>query len=293
MLRWVAGNIHLERLLSASWQISGWGLLGSLLINLLALALCGVRMSLLLEKDFYTAFSVINIGYALNTLLPLRLGEPVKLYLARKLFHIPLTGAFAASVAEKLFDLVMMLFLIAAILAFTTGKLVQFGVLISVGALVLIVAAITILFRRYVVSIIKFFPKKSRLRRISIELHKHSSGYRIGHIFGVTASIWTLHAFLVFLSFNTYLPELDIGIWEALTLLMVMGLAIAIPSAPAGVGLFEAGIVAYLTQAHNIGNEAALVAATAFHFVITFPQLLVTLWLLWSRRRELLGSGVE
>ena len=291
MLRWAAENIHPETLMDAFWQIPGWALLGSLFINWLALVLCGTRMSLLLGKDFQTSFSIINIGYALNTLFPLRLGEPVKLYLSRKLFGIPLTGIFAASVAEKLFDLVMTLLLVTTVLVFATAELIQVGTLLSISVLVLVGGVTVVLFRRHVVKIVKLFPKGSRLRRIFIELHKHSGGYRIGRILVVTAGIWILNIFLVYFSFNTYLPEIHISILEAVALLMVMALAIAIPSAPASLGLLEAGIVAYLTQQLHVGNEAALISASIFHIVIITPSVAVTAKVLWSSRTRLKANA--
>lgn len=287
LLRWAIMNINPGRLMEAFGQIPGWALLGSLFINLLALVLCGARMSLLLGKDFHTSFSIINIGYALNTLFPLRLGEPVKLYLSRKLFEIPLTGIFAASVAEKLFDLVMALLMVATVLVFATAELIQVGTLLSISALVLAGGVTVVLFRRHVVRIVKLFPKGSRLRRIFIELHKHSGSYRIGRILIVTTGIWIMHIFLVYFSFNTYLAEIHISILESVALLMVMVLAIAIPSAPASLGLFEAGIVAYLTQKHYVGNEAALISASIFHIVIITPSAAVTARVLWSSRTRL------
>ena len=51
--------------------------------------------------------------------------------------------------------------------------------------------------------------------------------------------------------------------------------AIAMPSAPAGIGLFEAAVIAYLTQAHGVQNEAALAVAVIFHLVVTVPQLAI------------------
>jgi hypothetical protein len=95
-----------------------------------------------------------------------------------------------------------------------------------------------------------------------------------------------MHVVLVLFSFNTYLTEIRVGVLEAATLLIVMALAIAVPSAPAGIGLFEAGIVAYLTQRTGVGNEAALAAASIFHLIITVPQLFLTGWLISSRRRD-------
>jgi uncharacterized protein (TIRG00374 family) len=285
LLRWIVGNIQPARLVDHLGQIPAWALLGSLSINLMALVLYGVRMALLLGRDFRTAFSIVNIGYALNTLIPLRLGEAMKMYLGHKLYGIPTVGIFAASVAEKLADVIKLLLLGIVVAVFTAGELVQTSVLFPVAVLVFLGAAVFVLFRLYIVSIVKLLPKRGRLRRISIELHKHAGSYPVRRILAISFAIWTLNVTLVFFTFNTYLPELHISFLDAATLLLITALAIAIPSAPAGIGLFEAGIVAYLTQKSGVGNEAALAAATAFHLITTLPQLAITGWLLWSRAR--------
>ena len=284
LLRWAAQNIHLERLADAFVQIPIWALLGSFCINLLVLSLCGVRLALLLGRDFRTSFSMVNLGYALNTLLPLRLGEPMKIYLSHRLFGMPLIGIFSASVAEKLFDLVMILLLATTILTFAAVDLIQVGTLLSVSVVALMGIMAVVLFRRHAVRVVKIFPRGSRLRRVSIELHKHARGYRIEHILITTTGIWLLNILLVLFSFNTYLPNVHVSILEAVALLVIMAFAIAIPSAPGGLGLFEAGIVAYLTQKHHVGNEAALVAASIFHIVTVIPSLAVTAKVLWSWR---------
>jgi uncharacterized protein (TIRG00374 family) len=290
LLRWFSENIQLGKLMDHLGQIPVWALLGSLSINLAALALYGLRMALLLGRGFRVAFSVINIGYALNTLIPLRLGEAMKIYLSHRFYGIPLVGIFSASVAEKLADLLKLLLLSAVVVAFAAGELIQTSVLFPLAVLVVMGVAALVLFRLYIVRIVKLLPKGSRLRRISIELHKHAGSYPVSRVLAISVVIWALNVALVFFTFNTYLPDLHIGILDAAVLLLILALAIAIPAAPAGLGLFEAGIVAYLTQKFGVGNEAALAAAGVFHLVITLPQLAITGWLLWSRGN--LSGGV-
>lgn len=291
LLRWLSENIQFSKLIDHLGQIPPWALLGSLCINMASLALYGARMAVLLGRGFRVGFSIINIGYALNTLIPLRLGEAMKIYLGHRLYGIPLIGIFSASVAEKLVDLLKLLLLGAVVMAFAAGELIQTGVLVPVAVLVVLGIATVVLFRLYIVRIVKLLPKGSRLRRISIELHKHAGSYPISRVLSISVAIWVLNVALVFFAFNTYLPELRIGILDAVVLLLILALAIAIPAAPAGVGLFEAGIVAYLTQKSGVGNEAALAAAVVFHLVITLPQLAITGWLLWSRENLSGGAG--
>ena len=293
MARWVSENIHPATLADYCSRIPVWALLGSLAFNLLALALYGVRMALLLNRDFFTAFSIINIGYALNTLLPLRIGEGIKLYLGRRLFAVPLTGIFAASVAEKLFDLVKILLLGAVTFGFASGDYIQVTTLAFIGVFVFAAAGSVVIFRRHIVRIVKLLPRGGRLRRVSIELHKHAGSYPMLRILVVTICIWFLNIALVFFTFNTYLPGLHVSILEAIVLLLIIALAIAIPSAPAGIGFFEAGIVAYLTQRSGVGADAALAAASVFHIVITLPQVLMTAWLMWRQRALALKEKLE
>lgn len=284
LLRWLSENIQFGKLMDHVGQIPVWALLGSLAINLAALTLYGARMALLLGRGFRVAFSVVNIGYALNTLIPMRLGEVAKIYLSHRFYGIPVVGIFSASVAEKLADLLKLLMLGAVVAAFAAGELIQTSVLVPLGFLVVIGVAALFLFRLYIVRIVKLLPKGSRLRRIFIELHKHAGSYSISRVLAISVAIWALNVTVVFFTFNTYLPDLHIGILDAAAMLLILALAIAIPAAPAGLGLFEAGIVAYLTQRLGAGNEAALAAAAVFHLVIALPQLVIAGWLLWIGR---------
>jgi hypothetical protein len=288
LFRWASENIHLGKLADYFSQIPAWAIVGTLLLNLLVLALTGYRLALYLGREFLIAFSITNIGYALNILLPLRLGDAIKIYLSHRLFKIPLIGIFAASVAEKLTDMVTILLLGAVVLVFASSAHINVGTILSISILAILGVGAVALFRRNIVFIVKLLPRGSRIRRILIELHKRASSYPPVHILLATCGIWTLHVFIVYFSFNTYLPEVRISIFESIALLVVMALAIAIPSAPAGLGLFEAGIVVYLTQTAQIANEAALAAATIFHLAITLPQLMVTAWLLWGRSGAIL-----
>ncbi len=284
LARWLSDNIQFGKLMDHLEQIPVWALLGSIAINMAALVLYGVRMALLLGRRFRVAFSIINLGYALNTLIPLRLGEAMKIYLGNRLFGIPLVGIFSATAAEKLVDLLKLLLLGTMVAAFAASALIQTSILFPITLLVAMGAGIFFVFRLYILRIVKLLPQGSRLRRISIELHKHAGSYPISQILTVSVAILTLNILLVYFTFNTYLPDLQISTLDAAVILLIIGLAIAMPAVPAGIGLFEAGIVAYLTQKFGVGNEAALAAAAVFHLVITVPQLGITASLLWFRK---------
>ena len=276
LLRWTAHNIDFARLVGYLAEIPVWAIVGSLAIYMATLGLYGLRMALFLGRGFFVAFAVVSIGYALNALIPLRLGEAMKIILAHRLFQLPMTLLFSASVAEKLVDVFKLLLMGVVVGVFNAGEFTQVGVLLPILIVAALAASVIVLFRVFIVHIIRLIPKRGRLRRISIELHKHAGTYPMTQILLITVGIWILNIALVYFTINTFLPGITFGILGAVTLFLILALAVAVPSAPGSFGLFEAGVVAYLTQKMGVGNEAALAAAVIFHLVISLPQLILT-----------------
>ena len=291
LLRWASENIDLEKFAGYFKQISAWVLIISVALKFLLLAVYGARMALLLKSNFRTAFFVINIGAALNTLLPFRLGEALKIYLSHKLLMTSVPGIFVGAIAEKLIDVCVVLFLCGAIVIFSAGDTIRGTLLLVVGTMTVVGISGITLARRNIVRIVKILPKNGLTRRIAIDLYKHSSELPTIPIFFITLIIWVLYVGLVFFSFNTYSPEIRISVLDSVALLVIMALAIGVPSAPAGFGLFEAGVVAYLTRHSAVSNEAALAAASIFHLVITLPQLAVMVWLIFTQQTATLKES--
>ena len=291
LYRWVSTNIDITQLKHSLLHIPLWAVLLSIGLNLIALCMYGLRMKMLLQKNFWDSFAVINIGYVLNTLIPLRLGELVKVWICRRRYGLSTTGIVAASVTEKLFDLLKLLLLGGMLISFAAGKFIPGGLLPSLTMLLFGVACAFWLLRYKVVLIIRLIPKASRMRRLAISLHKHADNYRLTRIFMVSLGIWAMNVLLMYATFNTFIDGVHVDVADAIALLLIISLAIAVPSAPAGIGLFEAGLVAYLTQVLHVDTEMALAAAVMFHLVITIPQMIVTVLLLIARRKTQLTAS--
>ena len=270
---WLIRNISLHVFAEYFSVIPAWAILGSVLINFGALILYGLRMKFILHERYWISFSVINIGYGLNTIIPLRLGEAVKIVMAHRLYGIPAMRLVAASFLEKLVDLFKLLVLGIILVAFAAGRFINAGLLVTPFVLIVGALGAVFIFRLVVFHIDKIFPAGSRLRRILLEVHKHTTEYPLARILSVTVVIWSLNVLLMYFSFNTYLGNIEFTLWDSIALLLLLAMAIAMPSAPASIGLFEATIVAYLTQFLAVNNEAALAAAVVFHLAISVPQL--------------------
>jgi uncharacterized protein (TIRG00374 family) len=285
--RWVNENISIEKLLGQIASIPGEAVALTVAINFMTLVVYGWRMGVLLKKTPGVGFSIVNIGYSLNTIMPLRLGDVLKVYFGRRLLGVPATAVLAASVAEKIVDVLMLLLLGVVMSLFSTTLVNMQGSLLVVGTMLFILVLAIMLCRAYILRIYRWLPKKGYLRGLLIKFSKHSRNYPMARVFTLTAIIWTFNTLLTYVSFNRYLEDIKVSLSSAVAILLVVVLAMAVPSAPAGIGLFEAGIVAYLTVWLGVDNEIALSAAVVFHMAIVLPQIILTaLWLLIQRIRS-------
>lgn len=285
--RWVDENINIEKLFIQIASIPGEAVALTVAINFMTLTVYGWRMGLLLKKSPVIGFSIVNIGYALNAIMPLRMGDVLKVYFGRRLLGVPATAVLAASVAEKVVDVLMLLLLGVTLSLFSTTLVSMQGSLLAAGASLLILILAIMFFRVHVLRIYWCLPKRGNLRKPLIKFHKHSRSHPIGRVFALTVIIWILNTLLTYVSFNRYLEDIDISLASAVTILLIMVFTIAVPSAPAAIGIFEAGIVSYLTTWLGVDNETALSAAVVFHMAIVLPQIILTaLWLLIQRIRS-------
>lgn len=279
---WLIEHIDFRVLLNQFSRIPIWATLGATVIYLGALLMYGLRMALILDCSVALGCKVITLGYALNTVMPFRLGELLKIVLANRFWGIQKTQMLAASVMEKVADL-SKLVLFTGLIVFISGirSTALAAALPLVVAIVVAIVGIA-LGQAHILKVIRWLPKRRDIRREVIKLHKHINAYPLGFIFIATMGIWIINVELIFFSINSFLPQASLSFANAAILYFLLSLAVAVPSAPAGIGIFEAVTMAFLSHTSGVGYEAGLAAATVLHAVISLPQLLLCLPLLWS-----------
>lgn len=233
----------------------------------------GLRLRLLIGSDFLTSYQIVNLGSVLNVVLPFRLGDLARIYLSRRYFDISAAKLLAAVLVEKFFDLAVVLLLATVALLSGAVKLIPVSlVIVSTGVMVGLYSAYLILQRAaWLDSLFEMLPRRIG-DRINV-LRGHLSISNAPMIGLWTAFIWLINIACTLAMFRILLPDSDFGQADAITLTVITALAVAIPGAPAGMGIFEAGIVAYLMQVHHISGELALACALIFHAVIVIPPL--------------------
>jgi glycosyltransferase 2 family protein len=274
LLVWVRNNVSFDAVLVYLTAVPPGVVLLALGLNLGLLLVYGWRLSCLLERQFLPSLATATLGFGLNGILPFRLGELAKIAYANALFAIPPVSLAAATAVEKLFDLGALTLL--GLWSMQSQNL-KFGFANGV-----------------VVAILQLFVAGSLLLiggLWAVHRYRHAAGDRAAWLFAAvdlllrkgnprtfiaivlwTAMIWLITIAMIFVIYAAMFTRFSVS--DAVILSLIVALAIAVPSAPAGLGIVEAGIVGYLHQVLDVDPNQALAAALAFHFVTSFPQIL-------------------
>lgn len=272
---WLSDKVSYRDVLDQLRQTPAQAILVAMAMNAAVLTLYGLRLAAILQAKPFPCFLIANVGFTLNSLIPFRVGEAAKIYVGGAYFGFPLGSLGAAIVIEKLYDLLAVAALVL-IVASTHSPFVDIPPSTPLALALILTPSILLLarvrpktgLRPSEWKILKSARMESFVRQAETLL-AHQSVPRAAFC---TALIWTMNVCLVLVLFRTIFPEIDFGVLSAMTLLAIGALAIAVPASPAGLGVFEAGIVAYLTTAHGVSAEKAISAALAYHFSITAPH---------------------
>lgn len=223
------------------------------------------------------AFSILNVAYLVNGVLPLRLGELARAFLAQRANPaVPIARALSTVVVERLLDLLSVIGLItlAASVALPPelrAAALALAPLTLAGLIVLVImAAQRERSLRLIGWIVGRLPllHKLRLDRIAADvldglapLAQPSAFLRI---VGWTVVSWALSVAGGYVLMYAFWETAD---WAATALLIAAAsLAIAVPAVPGSVGPFEASIVLALGAFPAYAQP--LESATAFALVV-------------------------
>jgi len=279
---WLYANVETDELLTQFRLIPPRAILVAMAMNVVVLTFYGLRLAAIMGVKALPCFVVETIGFTFNALIPFRIGEGVKAYVGATQFGFPIGALGAAIVLEKLYDLSAIAVL--AGLAGATSNVTPIGAnvrpLLAVPFLVAAVAYLVMRSKRDgAVAPLSdnAIVKRLRLDGLIRQAETLFSTQDVRRAALVTAAIWSMNSCLVFVLFKTILPQMAFGLPEAMTLLVIGALTLAVPASPAGLGVFEAGVAAYLINFHDVAKESAVAAAFAYHLAITAPHTVFAL----------------
>ena len=230
------------------------------------------------------AFSIMNVAYLVNGLLPLRAGEVARAFLATRASPpVPVMTSVSTIIVERLLDLLAVAGLVA--LALVAGPLPEqlrsaaafLGPLALVGFVALVVlSARRSLVYRLLTALVARVPLLGRWRIPQLVGHfldglaPLTRPRALGLALFTTAISWVLSVGAGYV--------LMLAVWDepsfAATCLFIAAasLAIAVPAVPGNVGTFELSILLAL-QATGYGEPAS--TASAFAILVHASNLLV------------------
>jgi uncharacterized protein (TIRG00374 family) len=284
-------NVSVSELMESFRHVNYIWLLPTFVLMCLTYVARAIRWRVLLlpvkEVKTWDLFSPLMVGFMAGV-LPARAGELVRAYLLGKKFELSFASSLATIVVERLFDMILLLFLFSWILVFH-GEIFdgniewsgisirdlafQFGLFSLALVLVLIAFIYLLTFHNekamaLVHWLVKPFPEKWQYKLIQMtETFSQGLGVfrnlrALVFIAVATVGVWTLIILQYYPLYWAY--ELQDKSATSLILLTVMVcILITVLPTPAFLGSFNAGVLIAL---HEIMGEAE-VATVSFGFV--------------------------
>lgn len=254
----------------------GW-LLPAVLFFLISNALRAMAWRTLLQNKapYGRVFLTLNEGYLINNILPFRLGELARAFLLAESAHLSALFVLATIVIERAFDVAIAAGLLLATLPFVLG--VEAAKPAAWSALFLVGLGLAALYlaARYRVHIEAFLERRTerfpwlgkilpRLAPIFEGLGTLTRPSQFLLSLGLMLSTWFFGLAEVHIIFNS--GTFSAPAWWTGFVVGALSFGIALPSAPAGIGIYEVAMVGALSLL-GVAIEQALAFAIVIHLI--------------------------
>jgi uncharacterized protein (TIRG00374 family) len=294
-LAWAVRGTRWDEVLAGLRAVNPLLLLASTLLATLTFPLRAIRWRVMLRDERGAPFPwaplwhAVAIGFMANNLLPARAGEFGRAYVISRQVPVRFTTALASIGVERVFDALVMLALMAVAIVAPSfpAHATVFGTELSslAGRTAVLFGAVFVL--SFVV-VLRPAPWLALFERVVRALFPARLAGKLAAIAeGLVAGLEVLKrpgrfAAVLFWSFVLWLTNaasfavcfrafgLHVPLEGAFLLQGILGFAVALPSSPGFVGVFEKGTQLTL-QIYGIGPSLALAYAAAYHLTGFVP----------------------
>jgi len=290
-------------------NVLGFGMLHFLALMLLVVITFALRAVLWRELlrpfaavSLTDSFHINNIGFLVNNILPLRIGEIAKAVLVGRKYSIGKVRAFSTVVVNRILEgAVLVLFFIAGIILAPTVSDEIKRIMIVPALLFLLMLVLFIfphIFLRVAGKIIRGISAGiyERTRKFIEDIVMGEKAFRQGIIPNVAialsaVAVWAVVAGIYYLALARF--GIPVGLGELLIITAFTSLVTIIPSAPGFIGTFQAGFI-FLFIAMGLGAEEATAVSVVIHlafFVTTTILGMASMHLTGMKIGEVAGIG--
>jgi uncharacterized protein (TIRG00374 family) len=300
---WLAlRGIQFDRLAQSLVGANYWWLIPALIFHLVSLVGRSERWRTLLGSDCVdpvTAFLVMNLGYLISNLLPLRIGDPARAVIIDGRCRVGLPRALSTVVVERIFDLLAVVLALILLIPFMQlpPDAVRWVRLFGGLGLVAVLGLIVLLWQRALAERI-LRAVLGRIPRLSADTwlmrwRNLMSGFdALGSVRGmVIVTVWTIIIWIGAIGIywaimQAFAPGTS---WVAATFFLGLeSLGMAVPATPGNWGVFELIGKAGLVIPFGMPEVLAFSIVVVCHF---FEYLLCNLVGLFALMRYSLSLG--
>jgi glycosyltransferase 2 family protein len=231
------------------------------------------------------SFAAINIGLLFSNVLPWRAGEVPRVFALRRTTGLSAFEVGATVVVERMLDtFVLAVFGAALWPLFPEEAWIRVLGFVCIGVIVgfiALLAALAILRERlagFVLGALRRLPWVPEDRAVHVQRALAAGSAillrprRLMEALALTVVVWFLGVAAIWLLFPAF--DLEVSASAAWLILVANAFAITLPTAPAGVGAFEASIQAALI-AYGVSASTALSYAVVLHAINFLPIILI------------------
>lgn len=227
------------------------------------------------EKNYFKAY-LLSIG--LNTFIPARLSEFVKITYMKKKGNLSTAHYTSALILERYLDLIFLIILMFSGILFSlvqfNQKILGFSIIL-IGPIFLLFFFNTQIFQKILNFLKKFLDHKyyKIIKDFFYLISKKIFKLDFLYSFLLSLIVWVISFLLVFIILK-YLHGNQIDIYGALIVFISLTLGRIIPGLPANLGTFEAAIVLSMSKLGFNINDAFLTAITIHLSQLIFPTII-------------------
>lgn len=291
-LLWVFHDIHPERLLDHLATIH-WGWIAlAVVFDILSYVTQGWRWRLLLRPvgrvSTLSATEIIYVGLFANEVLPLRVGEVIRMYMVARRMAVSFVKIIPSVALERLFDAVWLTIGVGLTAMFVPlpKDLMRAADILGAAVLIGILLFLVLVLRQRKATLMGDLPRGKIRHSLASAASRAGDGLRGIGMSQLVFSFAISFFFLFFQALAFWLVMwgygLQLSLWVGVAVLLIVHLGTAVPNAPANVGTYQFFTVLGLAL---FGVEKTL--ATGFS-VVVFVILTVPLWALglWALSRS-------
>ena len=252
----------------------------------------------------YNLYGSMTVGYMLNDLLPLRVGELGRAYLIGEAEHVDYAQALATILVERVLDILVLFALLLALLPlvneprWATGSAMFLGLgTLGLAALLATVGSFRQLALAGARKLLRVTSDETQIR-VERWLGAALTGFAtLSHPrVLIEALFWSLLGWAcssVFLFCCLRALDMHLSYTAPLFVMVAINLGMAIPSTSGYVGVYHAIVVEAMTKVFAVDRDGAAAFAILSHAVFYVTPIILGAGYLWHRRelwRDMLAN---